>query len=594
MGTSEAAAQGIALDNAGHVFVCDRLNHMVRTYDTAGVLLDSLAIQNPYLVEVNQKTGELYVATRLVTGTDHTGIVSLYKYSSWHANATVAASLPNFLSAAEYQVFMTMSETPAKPVLVMASKAYNTPSENSVWFIRDDGNAFTVFKDFYQEARGVNNGYDRVMVDHETDICYINDSWSGMYKVTDWLNPQVLACSTSAGRRMWAGSFTISPDRELYVRTDETAGRRGSGFTGPIDVYSLDHLHVYKRQAISSIYGRYGPGGYADRGLAVQPSGNIAVVYMETWDDYIVSLFSPSGSNIGTLVNPIARECGGIKYDLQGNLYIGAYIIARDHQVPGPGFAGDHAYWRATGSIVKFPPEGGTISATEPYNYLRTATNAIKIYPQDYAPISGTPGSENCRCRSPRFDLDPYGRLFIPSAFTCKVAVVDNEGNNIVSFGRYGNVDDPMDNIPLAWPVGAAASEDYIYVTDMVNSRLMRVKMNYVLDNFPGLTAHGTPVPLQGLPAMGAKLLASPNPFRSFVTVTCALAPNVSGRYRIYNMRGQPVFETGISAGRYGRYQRLAWRGQDKQGRPLSSGCYVGVLSLSNNRELKHKLIMMK
>jgi hypothetical protein len=351
---------------------------------------------------------------------------------------------------------------------------------------------------------------------------------------------------------------------------------------------------VYKRQAISSIYGRYGPGGYADRGLAVLPSGNIAVMYMEGWDDYIVSMFSPSGSNIGTLINPIARECGGIKFDLQGNLYVGAYIIDMNHQMPGSGFAGDQAYWRATGSVVKFPPQGGIISATEIYNYQRTATNELMIYPHDYAPISGTPGTENCRCRSPRFDLDPYGRLFIPSAFTCKVAVADNAGNDLAKVGRYGNVDDPLWEIPLAWPVGAAASEDYIYVTDMVNSRLMRLKMNYVLDNMPGLTEHGTEAERMALPVSGAKLMAAPNPFRSAVTVTCGLAPGVSGEYRIYNMRGQPVFRADIGAGRFGRYERIHWQGRDLQGNALPSGCYAGVLRLSNGHMLRHKLIMMK
>ena len=36
-----------------------------------------------------------------------------------------------------------------------------------------------------------------------------------------------------------------------------------------------------------------------------------------------------------------------------------------------------------------------------------------------FAPFSGWRRSDCCVCRTPRFDLDPYGRLYIPNAVTC-------------------------------------------------------------------------------------------------------------------------------------------------------------------------------
>ena len=78
--------------------------------------------------------------------------------------------------------------------------------------------------------------------------------------------------------------------------------------------------------------------------------------------------------------------------------------------------------------------------------------------------------------------VDHYGRLFIPNAITCSVQVVDNEGNLIVRFGQYGNLDSagqgsqiPKPDIPLGWPEAVGVSEKAIYVADVLNRRIVRV-----------------------------------------------------------------------------------------------------------------------
>ena len=52
----------------------------------------------------------------------------------------------------------------------------------------------------------------------------------------------------------------------------------------------------------------------------------------------------------------------------------------------------------------------------------------------------------------------------------------------IVKFGAYGNYDDqgagsknPKPEISLGWPCMVAAGEDYIYVGDQLNCRIVRV-----------------------------------------------------------------------------------------------------------------------
>ena len=64
--------------------------------------------------------------------------------------------------------------------------------------------------------------------------------------------------------------------------------------------------------------------------------------------------------------------------------------------------------------------------------------------------------------------------------FRFGVAILDAAGNLITRFGQYGNADDPGDGpvIPLAWPHAVAATREAIYVADMVNHRIVRVRLD--------------------------------------------------------------------------------------------------------------------
>ena len=65
------------------------------------------------------------------------------------------------------------------------------------------------------------------------------------------------------------------------------------------------------------------------------------------------------------------------------------------------------------------------------------------MYP-GVAPFSGGGYGGNtscCVCRVSRFDLDRYGRLALPNVVSNSVTVVDNAGNVIGEFGKYGNFD---------------------------------------------------------------------------------------------------------------------------------------------------------
>jgi hypothetical protein len=117
-----------------------------------------------------------------------------------------------------------------------------------------------------------------------------------------------------------------------------------------------------------------------------------------------------------------------------------------------------------------------------------------------------------CHCTGSDFDVDTFGRTFAPDAGRYRVGVLDANGNEILWFGDYGNQDclgpesyvvdpatkllrprkdgDPRDlaspsalpEVAFGWIVGLAVTDRYAYVDDVVNKRVLRVKLSYVTE----------------------------------------------------------------------------------------------------------------
>jgi len=95
-------------------------------------------------------------------------------------------------------------------------------------------------------------------------------------------------------------------------------------------------------------------------------------------------------------------------------------------------------------------------------------------------------------CKEARFDIDAWGRLYIPNAVEYCVRVADNAGNPIIRFGHYGNADSrgsgsavPEPEIPLGWPICASAGQiekGRIYVADTLNRRVVRVDLRFAIE----------------------------------------------------------------------------------------------------------------
>jgi hypothetical protein len=88
-----------------------------------------------------------------------------------------------------------------------------------------------------------------------------------------------------------------------------------------------------------------------------------------------------------------------------------------------------------------------------------------------------------------RFDMDEYGRLFVPDVFRFSVGVVDAAGNEITRFGAYGNVDSagsssavPTPDIPFGSPNAVAVSGDNVYVADRKNRRVVVMRLRHAAE----------------------------------------------------------------------------------------------------------------
>lgn len=604
--TYMAAFHGTAFDYSGHVFVCDRVRQEVGVYDTNGAKVGAIPVAEPDVVGWSYRNNAVYVVSRNFTGYG-VGRATFRKFPDWQSGggtpkilaktiittdrrglgkAAAAQSERSGAPATMGRITLTVDESRTNTVIwVNGFPGANCLAESTLTNVRaveDRGDTLVPVADLYPRARNINTGFDLVTVDRKTETVYFNDSWDVAYKVEDWSRPVFTRCSLSTGGTLSATQFAIGPDDMLWV------GEFGYPTTS-VKRYTQDHLHapadfagLGTNVAIPSGLISFGFGaGTKARGLTLLPDGRI-LIYNSS---YILKVFDSTGALLrDSLIFPI-NQSGGLKNDPEGKIYTGILLRSPEHVIPAE-YANYWPYTSATGAVVKFDPDsGGSINYSGISNpTLRTAAKALKVYPQPLSPFTGCQplqvyspsGSTCCLCRSPRFDVDPYGRLFMPHTVCASVSVADNEGNTLAEFGEYGNVDSrgpgslvPGPVFPMAWPTAVAASEDYLYITDLVNARLMRVKMNYALDNIPGFTDRKKSV--VKFAAVTPLMHAVPNPFNTGVTLrfTGGL-PERDGRVIVYRLDGRAVRAIPAGAGR-----AVAWDGRDNRGSRVPGGVYV-------------------
>jgi DNA-binding beta-propeller fold protein YncE len=473
----KSAAAGIDTDAAGNVLVCDLVNQAVVEIDPSGKRRSITSVPWPDRVLVSRKTGALYVISRKVSrGAIPDG--TLRKIAGRGEAARVAAEvpLPGSLGGA-----FTLDESGATPVLWLAGKEKEKQPE-ALLRLEDRGTELVRTGDpILNRDPSALSFVGYMDVDREAELVYVTNSGSGVWRFDG-------ATGEGGPIPIKAVDLAVGPGGRLY------AWGQG-GYEGPIARYTRELAPAPLEGMAQPTYGRlYGRAGRGQSvcGMDVDAKGRVYATFGT--NDCHVRVYDEKGNlvdfprrlkvregeaaEIPAAITGVSGYGGSLRVDPAGNLYLLQAGLPKDFAPPA-GWEKDPGFRNCVGTIYKFPPEGGEI---ETKNHAVVAVKgAIGVYP-GCGPVSRWNAVGACACTKPRFDVDEYGRLYVPNAVTFTVSVRDNAGNEIVSFGGYGNFDTPGASLPLGWPVTAGASEQSIYVGDALNHRVVRADKAFALE----------------------------------------------------------------------------------------------------------------
>lgn len=520
-----SAVQGIACDSKGQVYVCDRENGRVVVFDQEGKELDSIAVPFAEQVAVHPASGAIYVLQK-----------DRKSYSDAHV---VLMKFDKTGDGVKPSATYTFSPQTRKPQMVLAAGT----SRALVWItgvpggmlaLEDKGVSFEPAKTSYQPPADFPGNWVRFAVDPLRDEVYVQDGGHKVYRFDGRTGEGGRLMRD--GKPVFATDVSVGYDGLLYFQMAPGAGPSTAEYSGPLHRYTRDMNPAPYPSGTHVItpytYSRYGHGLNCEKGFGIGPKGELYVSVMYAFAKYVIGGFGPDGKPINGLymrgafakgsnfkggqdknwdsavVGPIPGANGGVRVDLAGNIYVAMQVFPEKYAVPDK-FAKDPSYAGSVGSVVRFNSTGGAVlgiadaeskQADAPRLALTrkmVAEGATRIY-SGIGPLSGNWASTSdcCVCRVPRFDLDRYGRVYMPNAVGNCVRIVDNNDNLILEFGKYGNFDSQLVNpntdagragkpavavpgIPLAWPTGVGVSENSVYVSDSYNNRAVRVDLTW-------------------------------------------------------------------------------------------------------------------
>ena len=429
------------------------------------------------------------------------GKIGLVKFDDWQKDDKPSVSLDIAGTGHEY--------SSGGRSFVLATRSKDGTGVN-VWvayhsipvcIYKDLGNRFEVRKDFLQASGQICLDLQRIAVDPETETVYIPDGFQSLFRVMDWKKPQFVRCRLQDKTPIKASSAAIDPrNRLLYCRSQG----KGLGWSGPLRRYNLDGARDHLTPAA---VGKTGSNevtehaikvawhitwGCGDRGLAIGPDGSVATLDRSNskekradWSVGQLCIFKRSDTKApwSPMDMNFQGRLGAIRYDRQGNLYVGKQAPSN----PPKMLARDRLIKRIMGVIVKFAPTG---SLAEGDLYPTAPEAPVKTYDVNLGAYG------NKWFRTPRFGIDGWGRIYYPTSVIQKVGVIDNAGNEILRFGTWGNRDSmgglpgdrvPTKDVPMAYPNSVDATDDYIYVGDMGNCRLLRIAKTFVAAETVGI-----------------------------------------------------------------------------------------------------------
>ncbi|HOX07676.1 MAG TPA: hypothetical protein PK280_14850 [Planctomycetota bacterium] len=517
--------QGLAVDKAGNLYVCDRGNNRVMVFDKDGKLLGKFAVEHPYEVAVHNGTGEIYTVSRKCPADRNEKIppVRVSKFSPWgKGEPKELARIEAGISA----IALDPESTPARiwgesgrGIVQLLDKG--AALEVGATITSSNGLAFPMFI-------AADPARDRVLVREKSGGLFTLDLKSNK------ISPLGLKGTDPA----------LDRDGNIYIM--DGYGTNSMSRYAP-DGKPLPFAATGSHKLATGVYRGYGPD-MGLRGHCVAPNGDIYLIRSCNVGagagggaGAVVDVFGPDGKPKKTpLVNGLGTGDCGLGVDAAGNVYVGVNVKPKDKPVP-EAFAGKvliepYVWWRKFkreppwhylyynpylyhwGSVMKFGPEGGvfygnsmpvpdknaapTLTLAEaPADAVALKTGylgrdlkvaGMKWRYAGYGPVPTSDtnwGDPSCICMTARLAADEYGRVFAPNPYRFSVEMLDTGGNQIARIGRYGNADSagpgskvPEPEIAFAWPAFVSVAGGKVYVGDPDSRRISVIRFEHAAE----------------------------------------------------------------------------------------------------------------
>jgi NHL repeat len=519
------APAGICLDGKGNVLIADRSNNRVVVIsEKNGKLVGSFPSKSPMALAVDSASGNIYLTRRL--GSKSTELVKL---TSWKDPKTLAVLK---LKGGGSQIALDAGAR--IPIVWLSSGGLLRIQEIGGKFVSEKVNS----KDLGRAAF-VDISVDRFRPDKEIYARTNKGRWMRFNESTGKTS-HVRIGKGSLGKGL---CILPGPDGNLYGPEWPANLYKWNRNGQAVDWESPEKMPAdFKRK---NYYKSFSNGTFVpvcmtfmSHTMGIRHDNHCFVFSRLSSGSFrspkALYEFLPSGKRMPEpIIWKVSDVAVGPRFDAQGNIYVAEIIKPKDHLFPSEfkdivaggkkGGAREDtpagAVMTMYGSIIKFSPKGGMVKY--PKIKYRQATNEnpykgqpklapglksedVKFYYghkfQALSPAKVI-GAEwirmgishidmfYCNCESTRFDVDEFGRVWYPDLGRFRVVCLDTNGNKITHFGGYGNADSagPQSSIPkpeiaFAWLIGVAVTDNYAYMGDSLNRRMLRCKMVYAAE----------------------------------------------------------------------------------------------------------------
>ena len=510
---------GVAADKDGNVYVADHGNGRIVVLSPKGKHLKSIKIDGPVRIAVDHKRGTIYVLTLPDENPKRSGrklwkIKKLIKIKSW--NDPQVLDTHDLPRQGYSQPVIALDYEAEKPILWIGNYVdwglWRMVDSNPGGKLPEKAERVAGSSMFPQKMSGV----EHVAVDPVTERLYVGEFHTaygkGNWKVFDGKTGKPLPLG-----KIHAADLAVGPDGSLYGYRSKWMGA-ASVFKWDSSGKPLAFSGTGKNES-ERLPKASGAKGDTDRegvkGLDVAPNGDIYVMHFRAssrkGENARVCVLGPDGKiRTPELIYHLSPKASSPRLDMFGNLYLMEDVLPKGAASGPPELvavmteAEERMIWKKVGgrtwgyrglfgSIVKFPPAGGGVYFKEKpagkgkqieCQDGKIVENSVWIRPH----VSPVYGEKNhwCFCFAGRFDIDRYGRIYVPIAPLRRIEVWDARGNKICTFGRYGNVDNggkdslrPVKGVPVNWGGNVAASDSAVYISDTNNRRVAKVRLTY-------------------------------------------------------------------------------------------------------------------